>query len=229
MKVETGVDHIAKDKGPNDLVKENTNKREEAHNVKHKIGRKHFNKLQLPYNGRIIDGVIYATDDNNILSPIKTPRSFHKNANHYPVVNGLVPLTYETPFRVRNNHSYRNNNRKNYPLSVGYMPQKKYFKTNSGYQTNNFVEDYYYGQNPFPKIIKKPESTNYNKVTEKVELEHSKSTEIVDENINVSSTSINTLIALDWNQYFLLIIRNNSPSIFALQSIWKPNYVFHIA
>ncbi|AWU77629.1 uncharacterized protein C5L36_0D03625 [Pichia kudriavzevii] len=171
-------------------------------------GKKRFNwKKQtiFPYNGRIINGIIYP--DN---SPILLSRSFsgstftRKNSNFIPVNSNHMALPYESALDVVPEHSYRNNINVRLPSFNGvfhYKPKEKN-PTNPNYSLG--MNECYYGRNPFPNVQNyesiKPRDAEGEKVLEKLQIDATEKNKIDSITLsltqdNTSSTSINTITA----------------------------------
>lgn len=158
--------------------------------------KKHFKRPVLPYNGRIIDGVVYATDNFPVMVPRQVPHNYHSSHNQMiPITSNIMPIQYETPLNVRANHSFKSNNQLNILPQMGYKPKQRYHKPYSSALPPNQFGEYYYGHNPFPKNYKKNDNINNKKVTEKFESDTPSVAAIVDENNNASSNSVNTIVA----------------------------------
>lgn len=183
--------------------------------------KKYFNRRNPFYglNGRVIDGIMYPDNvpiiiPRNVAGP--APRYMQKNKGYIPVSSNFVPVGYDTPLTVRSNHSFRNN--MNYKIPVNnagyYKPKPKYYKPYGGAPQMN-LPDYYYGPNPFPKTTyRKRQNQNSEKSTEEIKKDTVGMNENINENVNenvnkietaignitsnennVSSTSVNTIVA----------------------------------
>jgi hypothetical protein len=182
--------------------------------------KKHFNKKKHHYyNNRMIDGIMYASDPiplifernlNGTASRYFKSQNFFNNKNntfdneHYtPINSNFVPIAFNAPLAIRSNHSYRNNT--NYRPSLNnngyYQSKQSYYKSYGVLQSPN-PNDYYYGQNPFPRVNGKRNDKNSDKYTENkkvTEQIHTEKLEPVNDNdINEndpSSVSVNTIVS----------------------------------